>query len=166
MKCPACESEIQEKYACGRCGVLLANPGAGVIASPGRRLGGYILDFAVIAGFYAVTMLAVTGSGDEGLLLIGVLLMVAGVVGSFILLARGRSYGKWLLGMRTYRVTGRPAGFWTMLFRETIGKFVSGIVLSLGYLWLLWDREHQAWHDKIAGTVVLVVRKRVDGVVR
>jgi uncharacterized RDD family membrane protein YckC len=27
--------------------------------------------------------------------------------------------------------------------------------LGLGYFWAIWDKDNQAWHDKIAGTVVV-----------
>ena len=40
-----------------------------------------------------------------------------------------------------------------------VGYFVSGIPLGLGYLWVLWDPKHDAWHDKIAKTKVIKVVK-------
>ena len=40
-----------------------------------------------------------------------------------------------------------------------VGYFVSGIALGLGYLWVLWDPKHDAWHDKIAKTKVIKVVK-------
>jgi len=46
-----------------------------------------------------------------------------------------------------------------MLVRETIGKLISGLVFSLGYLWLLWDKDRQTWHDKLVSTVVMVPDK-------
>jgi uncharacterized RDD family membrane protein YckC len=27
----------------------------------------------------------------------------------------------------------------------------------LGYLWMLWDKEKQTWHDKIIGSIVVRV---------
>ena len=36
-----------------------------------------------------------------------------------------------------------------------IGRIVSGIVIFLGYLWMIWDGEKQTWHDKMAGSVVV-----------
>jgi uncharacterized RDD family membrane protein YckC len=30
-------------------------------------------------------------------------------------------------------------------------------VLYLGYFWMLWDREAQTWHDKLASTVVVPI---------
>jgi uncharacterized RDD family membrane protein YckC len=32
---------------------------------------------------------------------------------------------------------------------------ISGIVLLLGYAWVLIDKKRQGWHDKIAGTYVV-----------
>lgn len=41
-----------------------------------------------------------------------------------------------------------------MVLRETIGKGVSGILI-IGFFWAIWDKDNQALHDKIAGTVVV-----------
>ena len=35
---------------------------------------------------------------------------------------------------------------------------LSSLPLCLGFLWVAWDKRKQAWHDKLAGTVV--VRRR------
>jgi len=32
---------------------------------------------------------------------------------------------------------------------------ISGVVLFLGYLWILIDKKKQGWHDKIARTYVV-----------
>ena len=57
--------------------------------------------------------------------------------------------------MRVVKENGTPATFWTMLFREWIGKIISGMIFSLGYLWILIDKERQGWHDKLASTYVI-----------
>lgn len=36
-----------------------------------------------------------------------------------------------------------------------IGYYISLLPLGLGYLWIVWDSKKQAWHDKLAGTVVV-----------
>lgn len=36
-----------------------------------------------------------------------------------------------------------------------IGYYISLLPLGLGYLWVAWDSKKQAWHDKMAGTVVI-----------
>ena len=75
---------------------------------------------------------------------------------ALVQLGQGRSPGKKLLSLRViYLETGRPAGFWRMLLREVIGKWVSAVVLYLGFFWAIWDERHQGWHDKIAKTVVV-----------
>lgn len=41
------------------------------------------------------------------------------------------------------------------ILRETVGKILSGMFFSLGYIWAAFDNRKQAWHDKIAGTCVI-----------
>ena len=40
-----------------------------------------------------------------------------------------------------------------------IGYLVSTIPLGLGYLWVLFDKKNRAWHDMIAGSVVIKKQK-------
>ena len=42
-----------------------------------------------------------------------------------------------------------------MLGREWIGKWISGLIFLLGYVWILIDKENQGWHDKILATYVV-----------
>ena len=46
--------------------------------------------------------------------------------------------------------TGRSIGYARAFIRWLV-SLVSGVVILLGYLWMLWDREKQTWHDKAAG---------------
>jgi len=69
--------------------------------------------------------------------------------------AKGTTPGKRMLGMRVIRENGTTAGIGTMLLREWIGKFVSNLVMSLGFIWILIDANRQGWHDKIASTYVV-----------
>jgi uncharacterized RDD family membrane protein YckC len=69
----------------------------------------------------------------------------------------GQTLGKQALGIRVLDFkAGGPIGYGRALLR-TIARYLSAIVLLLGYLWMLWDREKQTWHDKIASTVVVPV---------
>src|SRR5205809_976779 len=45
--------------------------------------------------------------------------------------------------------TGRPIGYGRAFVRCLV-SIVSGLVLLLGYLWMIWDSEKQTWHDKAA----------------
>jgi uncharacterized RDD family membrane protein YckC len=57
--------------------------------------------------------------------------------------------------MTVVQESGIPAGFGRMLVREWIGKWISGIVFGLGYIWILLDKANQGWHDKLVSTFVV-----------
>ncbi len=65
-----------------------------------------------------------------------------------------------ILGLYVYRYDGKRAGFFRMFLREGIGKAISTVVLWLGLLWILWDKEKQGWHDKILSTHVVEIERR------
>lgn len=69
----------------------------------------------------------------------------------------GQTVGKRALGIRVIDFSGGgPIGFGRAIIRY-FGRWVSAIVLLLGYFWMLWDRERQTWHDKFANDVVVPV---------
>lgn len=37
-----------------------------------------------------------------------------------------------------------------------LAKYLSAMILFLGFIWIAFDRQKQGWHDKIAGTYVIV----------
>ena len=85
-----------------------------------------------------------------------VLAAIGYIVFLLLFLAKGKTPGKAIMGIRvTDKRNGSLPGIGRMLLRETLGKIVSGFLFGLGYLWAIFDRDAQAWHDKIAGTVVL-----------
>jgi uncharacterized RDD family membrane protein YckC len=53
--------------------------------------------------------------------------------------------------------TGRKPKARQFLLRF-LGYYLSALPLGLGFLWVLVDRKKQAWHDKLAGTVVIRTR--------
>lgn len=67
--------------------------------------------------------------------------------------------GKMMLGIKIVdaeteaNITGRQ--IWLRL----LGYVLSFAVLLIGFLWIGIDRRCQAWHDKIAGTVVIRIPK-------
>lgn len=72
--------------------------------------------------------------------------------------SRGQTFGKMALKIKVRRLDGvEPVGYVQAFLREVVGRFLSGLVLGIGYLWMLWDGRKQTWHDKIAGTIVVKV---------
>ena len=67
----------------------------------------------------------------------------------------GQTPGKMLLGLRVIRATGRSMTYSVALLRWA-GYLVSSIFLCLGFIWAAFDGRKQAWHDKLAGTLVIL----------
>lgn len=67
----------------------------------------------------------------------------------------GQTLGKMALGIMVVGEDGEKAGFGAVLLRETVGKWLSGCVLYIGYLAVLWDGDQKGWHDHIAHTQVV-----------
>ncbi|HUW21228.1 MAG TPA: RDD family protein [Candidatus Bathyarchaeia archaeon] len=63
--------------------------------------------------------------------------------------------GKLALDLKVVSVDGKKLGIFQVLLREWIGKFISAIVLGLGFLWVAFDKDKRGWHDKLAGTKVV-----------
>jgi hypothetical protein len=73
---------------------------------------------------------------------------------AFVALWNGRTPGKRLMSIKVIRLDGRPVG-WRMAF-ERFGGYAASIATGLlGFAQILWDRNRQAIHDKIAETVVV-----------
>ena len=68
----------------------------------------------------------------------------------------GQTIGRRVLNLRVVdATTGQPGiGFGRAVGRY-FAKFLSGLALAIGYLWMLWDPRKQTWHDKLVGTVVV-----------
>ncbi len=66
----------------------------------------------------------------------------------------GKTVGKALMGLRVLGQDGRRLNFWQALIRA-LGYYVSGLALFIGFLWVLVDDRRQAWHDKLARTIVV-----------
>ena len=81
--------------------------------------------------------------------LYNVLLMVA---------FNGQTLGKMIFRMRVVKQRGGRIGVIDAVARNVVGYTLSQIFL-LGYLWAWLDDDQQAWHDKMAGTIVIDERK-------
>lgn len=67
----------------------------------------------------------------------------------------GRTPGKMLMSLQVISADGTPISF-GIAFLRSVGYLVSSIVFCLGYIWIAFDKKKQGWHDKIAGTVVII----------
>ena len=157
MKCPGCERDVMaDRLFCTWCETFVLSPAAGTKAGVFRRWLASAIDPALALAALAIPVVLVGGAGG-GSLTAFVVVLVLILFG--VMFGRGLTPGKYVLGEKVVdKLSGGNPGFGRMLLREVIGKFASALFLGLGFFWAIWDKDNQAWHDKIAGTVV--VRKR------
>jgi uncharacterized RDD family membrane protein YckC len=127
---------------------------AGQRASFGRRFVAILLD-GILLGIVNAILGAILGrAASTGIGLLLGLAYFSYLEGS----PSGQTLGKRALGIRVYDFggSGSGIGFGRGLIRY-LGRIVSTIPLLLGYFWMLWDKEKQTWHDKLATTVVVPV---------
>jgi len=85
-------------------------------------------------------------------------LLVLAAYGAVMWKLRGATLGDIVFDLRVVRLDGRPVDWETAVVRA-LGCFLSLAVAGLGFFWIVFDEGKQAWHDKIAGTVVVRVPK-------
>ena len=69
----------------------------------------------------------------------------------------GQTFGKKIFRIRVIQTNGMSVSYGKALARS-LGYILSFFLGTLlGFLWALWDRKNQTWHDKIAGTIVVKI---------
>ena len=95
----------------------------------------------------------------EGLWLVALYCLVLGLLWGMYFIgftaACGQTPGKRILGLHVVNESGAPVDWDAASIRFFIGYPVSLLPLGLGFYWALMDKNNQAWHDKIAGTLVI-----------
>jgi len=149
-------------------GHAMAAPGK--LASRGMRIVGGLVDVVILVVIFGIIALIFISAGDARLLpgfFEHRLLTLAGLLSAVIDIAyfayfwssRGASIGMMPFGFKVrdvatgqYPTMGKAAlrGFiWTLEYALTFC-----LIGVLGWLWMLWDPQKQAIHDKVAGTIV------------
>ena len=127
--------------------------GSGPRAGFWQRFGAYVIDVLIIA-VPELILIAILPDASAAIQLIWIVVVLAYST-YFEGGPTGQTIGKRALGIRVYDLRQGGAIGHGRAFLRTIGRWVSGLVLLLGYLWMLWDGEKQTWHDKFAGSVVV-----------
>ena len=127
---------------------------------------GFIIQ-AVFGGVFGVALL--TGPQEPSPATAG---LFAGIFGAMLFISiaieivyyvgltgtYGATVGKMILGLKVVDTNGQKIGFGKAALREVVGKWISGLVFGLGYIWVAFDPKKQGWHDKLAGTYVVKTR--------
>lgn len=85
-------------------------------------------------------------------------LLALAAYGAIMWKVKSTTIGGIVCGLRVVRQDGRDMSWDTTVIRA-LACFLSLVVAGLGFLWIAFDPEKQAWHDKIAGTLVVVAPK-------
>jgi uncharacterized RDD family membrane protein YckC len=117
-----------------------------------RMLFGFFgLDNLKIVSDFSVSRLA-----DGLALLFPFILQAVYFIGGWAIF--GRTIGMSLAGIRVEE-THRPGDVtFTRAILRYAGMYLSILALGLGILWVLIDRKHQGWHDKLGNTLVVYSR--------
>ena len=83
----------------------------------------------------------------------GTTLLPLAVYGALMWKLKGTTIGGMVCGLRVVRLDDKAVEWETAIVRA-LACFLS-MFLWLGFIWIAFDAEKQAWHDKIAGTVVV-----------
>lgn len=75
----------------------------------------------------------------------------------FVGASRGQTPGMSALGIRVISFDGSGSIGYGRAAIRWIGGILSTIPIFLGFFWMLWDKEKQCWHDKLASDVVVPV---------
>ncbi len=120
-----------------------------------RLIASVIDGFLVLALLLVLfSVLAFIGAGSDSILqTLGLAIPVA-YHWFFWTRRDGQTPGKFALSIRVIKADGTPIGDTDAVIRA-IGYNVSWIFCGLGYIWAIFDKNNQSWHDKLARTYVV-----------
>lgn len=124
------------------------------------RVVAYGLDLLILGLVLPAVLLVFSklGLSPSGPLLLAV--WVGGYLAYHTLLnVGGATPGKRIVGVQAFTADGHPLTPGRSLVRA-LGYLLSGAPLCLGFLWALFHPRHLAWHDMLAGTMVLETRPK------
>ena len=129
-------------------------------ASFAKRLAAYLIDVVILYNLTGIVFLitAIFAPPDIVAQLIRavpfVLLMLSLYFILFWFFAHGATPGMMLIKIRVTQTNGSDISFGQSIMRY-IGFILATAPLFLGFIWVLFDKKNQGWHDKISKTFVI-----------
>jgi uncharacterized RDD family membrane protein YckC len=169
--CHGCGTVQAPASHCAHCGAMIVTTSSGAeeheYAGFWVRFVAYLIDSFIIGGLQLVLGLllgfaigslgGLTAPGDAAM---GMVTWLFGVViglsyAVFFIGHCGQTLGKMALRIKVICTDGSEISYGRAALREVPGKFLSGILLGIGYLMVAFDSRKQGLHDKIANTYVI-----------
>lgn len=168
--CNACGAIQAPAARCVQCGATIIATASPVheyhYAGFWTRVAAYLIDSVLLVTVQSVLsllinltieMLGISTDGDPAIntviWLFGAVLSISYAV--FFTGYCGQTPGKMALRIKVIRSDGNPINYARAALREVPGKFISSILLGIGYLMVAFDSRKQGLHDKIADTYVV-----------
>lgn len=89
------------------------------------------------------------------------LLLPLAIYGAVMWKLKSTTLGGMVCHLKVVRLDGREMD-WSTAAVRALGCFLSVAPAGLGFFWIAIDKGRQAWHDKIAGTIVVRVPRAVS----
>ena len=121
-------------------------------ATFGQRFVGWIIDWVMLVVVSLILQLLLKTVGT----ILTILVQIA-YSAYFEGTQNGQTIGKKVAGLQVVPKAGGPMDLNKGVIRA-VGKLLSGIPCGLGFFWMLWDKDKETWHDKIAGTTVVSLK--------
>ena len=144
---------------------------AGVVLSPiSRRAVGQILDQLAVLLPIAVVAVVLGVRNADDLKSSGFTINVAAVSMAFLyetvmIAVWGRTLGKFAMGTRVVRIDTAGPVLWSSSSVRALIPLAAGVIPGVGfvlsvvvYATAMIDKRQQGWHDKAAGTIVVLNR--------
>ncbi|MDP7513638.1 MAG: RDD family protein [Dehalococcoidia bacterium] len=130
-----------------------------VYAHTFRRMYASVVDIGLLLIIIVIVNMITGGNAFAGpdtapqdiFILLGYLILFTGI--------KGQTPGKMVAGIIVVDDEGHVPGVAVAIPREMVGRLVASAALGLGLAWISFDARHQGWHDKIAGTYVVMKPK-------
>jgi predicted Zn finger-like uncharacterized protein len=170
IQCSACGTVQAPAASCVHCGatiIVTANPVATQdYAGFWIRVVAYLIDFLLIGVMQfvlgmlfglAIDLLGISSAGEPSVNLVVWLFGASLSIGYAVFFTGycGQTPGKMAVRIKVVRSDLTPIGYGRAVLREVFGKFISTILLGIGYLMVAFDSRKQGLHDKIADTCVI-----------
>lgn len=111
--------------------------------------------FWIRVGALAIDIVVV-GAASSVVSLGSLFLLLLATYGAVMWTLKGTTIGGIVCGLRVIRLDERPVD-WTTSIVRALASFLSLFAGGLGFIWIAVDRDRQSWHDKIAGTAVVLM---------
>ncbi len=136
-ECVSCHRQFSGSLFCPYCGTFVWDrEGTVVVATRLERLGAWLVNS----------------------ILVFLTLFIGWVIWWFIVAPRGQNPGKAVVRIRVIKADGRAARTGFMFLRGLAGIVLGVLPFYLDDIWILWDKDSQCLHDKLADTVVVKAR--------